>query len=183
VQAVDDIEQYSKGSNLLIHGISVQAQPGSPEVDLGNHIIDYLNSNLGITVSENDINALHRLFKPGQLASAQSTMTKPPPVLIQFTNWKTRSLVLSKRKLLKGKRVLITEQLKAKKTQTLKKANDLFLAKKLLNAWLHDRKILVKTLSKETRVVTNTVLINFKFIHDQILFFLTDCIRYSYSCS
>jgi len=61
---------------------------------------------------------------------------------------------MSKRKLLKGKRVLITEHLTQKKSQALKKANELVSANKLLSAWTHDGKVLAKTLNSRTIVAT-----------------------------
>jgi len=127
---IDDLEQYSKGMNLLIHGIPVAAQtPGSVESDLDSRIITFINSNLGTTLTDLDVNIMHRLAKSssgnGSLASGQSATnsqlpaSKPPPILIQFTSKKIRNLILNKRKLLKGKRVSITEQLTPKKALLL----------------------------------------------------------------
>lgn len=157
-QSIDDLEQYSKGSNLLLHGIPVMADMGSDESNLNSRVVDYINDNLAITISENDISALHRLTRSAQntQANASPSSIKTPPILIQFANRKTRNLVLSKRKLLKGKKVLLTEHLTTKKTQMLKKVNELVTAKKLLSSWTHDGRILAKNLNNETIVMTNT---------------------------
>lgn len=94
--SMDDLEQYSRGSNLLIHGIDVVNQ-GATETDLNARMVHFLNNNLGLTISDQDIRALHRLPKTVASAHNQHGIPKPPPVLIQFVNGNTRNVVLSKR--------------------------------------------------------------------------------------
>jgi len=62
--------------------------------------------------------------------------------------------VLSKRKSLKGKGIVITEQLTARKTQLLRKANELAAALKIHSPWTHDGKIIVKAMDNSTLVLT-----------------------------
>lgn len=152
LQHTDDLEQYSKGANILIHGLPVSTQ-GSQETDLNSKMKDFLNQNLGITVADSDINTVHRLARNIGTNTGSNT-TKPPPILLQFTNRSIRTQVLAKRKLLKGKNVLITEHLTAKKSQLLKKASELVTQRKLLSAWSHDGKILGKTLENRTITIS-----------------------------
>jgi len=156
-QSVDDLEQYSKGSNLLVHGIPVVADSESNEPDLSSRVIDYINNNLGVEISNENICALHRLQRGGHTAQANSgPVGKTPPILIQLSNRKVRNLMLSKRKLLKGKKVLLTEHLTFKRTQLVRKVNDLVNAKKLLSSWTHEGRVLAKNLNNEIFIVTTT---------------------------
>lgn len=153
-QNLDDLDQYSRGMNILIHGIPVLSQqPGNTEPDLEPRVVSFLNSNLGISLTEIDIGALHRLPGPSTTASSR---IRPPPILVQFNNRKTRNSVLSKRKLLKGKNVSMTEQLTVKKSALLRKANLLVQDKKIISAWSHDGRIIAKLLSNETLILTNS---------------------------
>jgi len=149
-QAIDDLEQYSKCSNLLIHGIPVQSNtPGAVETNLDKRVVDYITTNLNVNITEADINAVHRLNK-NTTNSTASNSNKPAPIIIQLCSRKMRAQILTNRKLLKGKGVLITEHLTAKKAQLLKKATDLVTLNKLNGAWAHDGKILGKTLTNRT---------------------------------
>ena len=122
-RTMDDLEQYSRNMNILVHGMpTVIQQPENKETDLEARVITLFNSTLGTALKESDISVMHRLPGP---SGSNSASTRPSPVLVQFTNGKTRNLVLSKRRLLKGKSVSLTEQLTAKKTALLKKANGL----------------------------------------------------------
>ena len=47
VNSCDDLEQHSKGVNLLIHGLP-HANPGQPETNLSDTVVCFLNSKLGI---------------------------------------------------------------------------------------------------------------------------------------
>jgi len=155
-QAIDDLEQYSKGSNLLIHGIPHQiSTQGEIEKDLDKCVADYITTNLGISVTEADINAAHRLTRNATNTAGNSS-NKPAPIIIQLCNRKTRAKILANRKLLKGKSVLITEHLTSKKSQLLKKATDLVTLNKLNGAWAHDGKILAKTLTNRTVTITHS---------------------------
>ena len=98
---------------------------------------------------------MHRLGRPTRTAST-STPVKPPPVLIQLTSRKIKSNILSKRRMLKDKSVVLTEHLTSKKSQLLKKVNELVQHKNLDSAWVHEGKILVKTSDNHTVTITNS---------------------------
>jgi len=117
-----------------------------------------------VSISSDDINAMHRLPKAQSslvATSSGASNLKPPPVLIQFCNRKRRNEILTKRKLLKGKGISLTEQLTVKKAQLLKKAGELVETKKINSTWAHDGKILAKTLANRTLVLTPQNINNF----------------------
>jgi len=145
---IDDLQQYSKSPNILIHGIT-EVNPGVTEVDLETRIKDFLNTNLQLSVTEGDLNAVHRLARNASLIAGSSTH-KPSPILVQFENRQIRVKVMTNRKKLKAKNIMITEHLTAKKSQLLKKASDLVTQNKLTSAWTHDGKILAKATANRT---------------------------------
>jgi hypothetical protein len=144
---IDDLEQYSRGSNLMIHGI--QPQPDdNVGTNLAARVVTLLNSNLGVSVHDNDLSTAHRVRR---VNASSSGNPKPPPVVIQFNNRAIRSDILSKRKHLKGRGLSITEQLTPRRMNLLKKAGELVIQHKILSSWSHDGRILIKSL--DNRIV------------------------------
>src|SRR3989442_7334499 len=74
--SLDELEQYSKGANLIIHVIQSYATSSSPETDLQQHAIQLLNSNLGTNFQPPDIIATHRLGRT-QSASTAGGLQQP----------------------------------------------------------------------------------------------------------
>ena len=160
-KSCDDLDQYSRGSNMLIHGIPVITSTDSngdsvTDADLVGRVIHLLNSNLGTSVSEHEINAVHRLPK-ATTGPGNAPNTKAAPIIVQFMNKKTRDSVLQKRKSLKGKGFSLSEQLTVTKANLLKKANEIVTAQKLKSAWSHDGKILVRTHNDRTIVINSGI--------------------------
>jgi len=149
-QSMDDLEQHSRNSNLLVHGIPLSSDLSEP--DLCTRVLGILNNNLGTNLDETDINVIHRLSRP----VAQSASAQPPPVVIQFMKKKTGSELISKRKNLKGKKIVITEQLTSKKAQLLKKVNGYVSSGKLQSAWTRDGRVLARTMDDRTAMITPT---------------------------
>jgi hypothetical protein len=148
--ACDDLEQYSRNSNLLIHGVLPISQ-GTTEDGLTDHVVDLLNKYLGTTIQGGDLSAVHRIGRSTPTAS--STHPKPLPIIVQFVNRKSRNQVLSLRKNLKGKGFSITEQLTARKALLLKKAAEYVANNKVQAAWSHEGRVLVKSLTNRTIVI------------------------------
>jgi len=156
----DEMDQHSRNVNLLIHGVQPTSPTGQPEVGLSDHVVNLLNRHLGTTVTEMDIQLVHRLGRLSTTASTLPGATTPssprtPPIIVQFSSRRTRNLVLSRRRSLKGMGFSITEQLTVRRASLLKKCSDLVAAKKLDSAWSHDGKIFIKTLSNRTVSVSN----------------------------
>jgi len=141
----------SKGSNVLLHGIPLLVDPQTnKETNLETRVVDYLSNNLGLSITGSDVNAVHRLGRN----AATNNPSKPPPIVLQLTSCKTRSQILTRRKLLEGKQIIITEHPTARKTQMLKKVTDMVTLKKLDGAWAHDGRIFAKTLTNGVITVT-----------------------------
>ena len=92
------MEQYSRNANLLIHGIK---QPTSgTEQNLTGDVLNLLNTNLGLSLQEQDLTAVHRIGRttqPAQTAPDGTPATpKPPAIAVQFSNRRIRNEVLFK---------------------------------------------------------------------------------------
>jgi hypothetical protein len=126
-----------------------------------------LNANLGLNIQESDIISAHRIGRvvnstvgsdsassavPG---GSHSRGPKPLPIIVQFSNKKLRNEALSHRKLLKGRGFSVTEQLTTARASLLRKCTELVGAGKLMGAWCHDGRILIKSLNQRSIVVSN----------------------------
>jgi hypothetical protein len=103
------------------------------------------------------ISAVHRL--PSSTAASASggsgSPPRPPPIVIRFVRKQTRSVIMTNRKLLRGKTISITDHLSPSRSNLLKKATALVASQKLQSAWSHDGKILVKNLQNRTVQIFN----------------------------
>lgn len=153
----DDLEQYMRGDNLLLHGVPLPAD-GSKEMDIRKLVVDSLTASMpGANLLKEHISVAHRLPLPRQLPNASAARTKPPAIVIRFASREERNRILANRRLLKGKSLTLTEQLTHRRAQLLRKAGDLVAQHKLTSAWSHDGKILVKTRSNATTVIGSEV--------------------------
>jgi len=154
----DDLDQYSRNINILMHG--VPQSPGATEQNLTGHVVDLLNTNLGISLQEQDLVTVHRLGRAATTSATSSQSAtntnhlKPSPIILQFASRKQRNDVQIKRKFLKGKGFSLTEQLTQRKSLLLKKANQLVADRKIQSAWSHEGRILVKS-SNRTILITS----------------------------
>jgi hypothetical protein len=152
--ASEELEQYTKNQNLLIHGVPLPAN-GQNE-DLYQLIPNLLNSNMpGQSLSPEMISIAHRLSSARTSAPNGSTNPHPPPIIVRFIRRVTRDGLLANRKLLKGKRITLTEHLTTGRSQLLKKASALATARKIDSAWSKDGKIIIKTLQHRFVTVTD----------------------------
>ena len=105
----EDQEQYSRRNCLLIHGLTETKTEDTDEM-----VLDIINNKLNIEISQISIYRGHRLGKrkgPGQ---------KPRAIIVKFTRYKDRYHVISKKKLLKGTGISVTESLILKRMEHLK---------------------------------------------------------------
>jgi hypothetical protein len=149
----DDLDQYSRNCNLLIHGLPSTSSPGQPEPNLIPSLVSSLNHHLGTRICENDIDVAHRLQRATNNPSQGNNVIKPNPVIIQFTSRKIRNLLLSKRKLLKSTGITLTEHLTPKRASLLHKCTLLAKEKRIEAAWSDNGKVLIKTLQNRTILV------------------------------
>ena len=126
----EDQEQYSRRNCLLIHGLTETKTEDTDEM-----VLDIINNKLNIEISQISIYRGHRLGKrkgPGQ---------KPRAIIVKFTRYKDRYHVFSKKKLLKGTGISVTESLTLKRMEHLKKARE---QHGFANVWTLDGKIMFK---------------------------------------
>ena len=125
-----DQEQYLHRNCLLIHGLMETKTEDTDEM-----VLDVINNKLNIEMSQISIDRSHRLGKrkgPGQ---------KPRAIIVKFTRYKDRHHVFSKKKLLKGTGISVTESLTLKRMEHLKKARE---QHGFANVWTLDGKITFK---------------------------------------
>lgn len=158
----DDLEQYMRGDNLLLHGVPLPAD-GSKEGDVSQLVVDVLNTNLsGVSLKKEHISTAHRIAANRQVSSsnassnaASSSTSRPPAIIIRFCQRDMRNNLIQNRRQLKGKSVSLTEQLTPRRAQLLKKANDLVSRRIVQSAWSHDGKILVKSFNNRTLLISS----------------------------
>jgi hypothetical protein len=61
---IDELDQYFRNVNLLVHGVPTFNTTGGSEANLSHHITQILNQNLGTSFQESDIVSTHRIGRP-----------------------------------------------------------------------------------------------------------------------
>ena len=90
-QEVDDLEQYTRRTNVRIYGVAEQ-----PEENTDNLAMDFFKSELNVDVASNDISRSHRVDK--------KSGAKPRPIIVRFTKHNTKVAVMSRRRVLKERK-------------------------------------------------------------------------------
>ena len=86
-QEVDDLEQYTRRTNVRIYGVAEQ-----PEENTGNLAVDFFKSELNVDVASNDISRSHRVGK--------KSGAKPRLIIVRLTKHNTKVAVMSRRRVL-----------------------------------------------------------------------------------
>ena len=84
-QEVDDLEQYTRRTNVRIYGVAEQ-----PEENTDNLAVDFFKSELNVDVASNDISRSHGVGK--------KSGAKPRPIIVRFTKHNTKVAVMSRRR-------------------------------------------------------------------------------------
>ncbi|CAH3172439.1 unnamed protein product, partial [Porites lobata] len=87
-QEVDDLEQYTRRTNVRIYGVAEQ-----PEENTDNLAVDFFKSELNVDVASNDISRSHRVGK--------KSGAKPRLIIVRLTKHNTKVAVMSRRRVLK----------------------------------------------------------------------------------
>jgi hypothetical protein len=154
---VESLEQYTRSDSVLLHGLPLPQ--GQPE-DLYNSIPQVLNNLIpSAHLTADQISIAHRLPSSsppnsGSSASASAFPSRPPPVVIRFVRKATRVALMSNRRQLKGKGIVLSDHLTPARAALLKKASALVTDRKLASAWSQDGKILVKNNNNRTVPIT-----------------------------
>ena len=86
---MDDLEQYTRRTNLRIYGIP---EAGEQPEDTDQLTIDFAKSELGVEISPEDISRSHRVGKRS---------SKPRPIIVRLVRHNTKVEILRKRRQLK----------------------------------------------------------------------------------
>ena len=125
----DKLQQYTRRENVRIFGIPVDSTE-TPEMT-EKKTLELLNKT-GVTVTESDISACHRLGKP-------SNGTRP--VIVRFVSRRKRTEVMRKKKVLreKAEKIYINDDLTPLRSRLLKLVKELPITDKV---WTIDGKIM-----------------------------------------
>ena len=139
-------EQYSRKNNLRILG--VDEEEGE---DLESKFITLIKENLDEEVKPEDVEVIHRIGvkNVNRNENQRSAPAKPRPVIVRFLSNKTKSRLLVKRRQLKGKKLVILEDMAPDLAKRLKRLKDKSSVK---TAWFSNGKIKFKY-KDDTRVM------------------------------
>ena len=126
---LDDLQQYSRRTCLLIHGV---AEEEAENVEA--KVFDVINKEVKADLEIKDVSRTHRLGK-------KRTDNKPRPIIVRFLSYRQRKQVFDKKKALNGKKMVITENLTKSRYALLQKCKDFFEKE---NVWTYDGRICCK---------------------------------------
>ena len=104
VEQVHELRQYSRRTNLLIHGVEETDQPGTKE-DTDTKVTEIFHQRLELNNEfvPKDISRSHRLGK------RQNGKTRP--IIVRFTSYRAKKMVFDVKKKLKNSGISVTENL------------------------------------------------------------------------
>lgn len=91
LEEMDNLEQYTRRTNIRIYGISEDTDESTDEI-----AIKFFKDELGVAVTQNDISRSHRVGKKYLAADK-----KPRPIIVRFVKHNTKVAVLICRRVLK----------------------------------------------------------------------------------
>ena len=148
----DNLEQYSRRNNLRLSGI-----PETPTNSNTDKVILDLCKDLGISLSESDIDRSHRVGRPNG--------PKPRQIIVKFTSYRARQKLFKERTQLKKshRNVYVNEDLTKKRNKLFYDARQLLRRSLVDGAWSSDGVIMVKDkLNKIHRVQRTSDLSRFQ---------------------
>ena len=141
----------SVGGEPIVGGGSLVADSGAAGLLETSHsseeaVLKLCNNVLGIDVSKHDISVAHRIVRRGRDTTTETRPSTPAPLIVRFTNRRTRNAVFAARKSLASKMpgVYINEHLLPTRAALLKEARQLVKNKKLEGAWSSNGCVYVK---------------------------------------
>ena len=135
--SVDDQEQRSRNMCLLIH--CVEEKDGEKTDEL---VLNVINEELGIGNTDiTEIQRSHRLGPKKPQRNLRSNKMFYRPIIVRFSNYRTRQKVFSEKRKLKGKSTSISENLTKKRYELYKSAMNKFGKGKV---WSSDGRIMTK---------------------------------------
>ena len=141
---INDAEQYSRRNCVRIYGIAEKPNENTDALTLE------LASDMELDIRSEDIDRSHRIGPPHQPTKVTTDGKPPPPrpIIVKFTSYRARNLMILNRKHLKGTKKGIEEDLTFANRLLLseaKKEVDSGKNKNLIAAWSTDGRIIVLT--------------------------------------
>ena len=127
---LDDLQQYSRRTCLLIHGVAEEEKE-----NVEAKVFDVVNKDVKANLADTDVSRTHRLGK-------KRSDGKPRPIIVRFLSYRQRKQVFDRKKALKGKKIVITENLTKLRYSLLNKCKDHFGKE---NVWSFDGRICCKS--------------------------------------
>ena len=125
---LDDLQQYSRRTCLLIHGVKEEKEENVETV-----VNNVIKEEVKVKLDAKDVSRTHRLGR-------RRSDGKPRPIIVRFLSYRQRAKVFSSKKNLKGKKTFISENLTKKRYTLLQTCVEKFGTK---NVWSYDGRIYV----------------------------------------
>ena len=150
--STEDLEQYSRRNCLQFFGVQEQDNEVTDDV-----ICKIARDQLGLEIFTQDIDRSHRLGNPNKTPAEKNGkpgQKRPRPIVVKFVSYRTRYAVISRRRRLKGTRVVIQEQLTKYNLHLLNSA------KKTTNvqtAWSSDGRIIARITATNGKTINRII--------------------------
>lgn len=127
---VDGNEQHSRNECLVVHGVAEQEE--EVKRDHRKLFADTVTNNVGLELKSEELRRAHRLGPPRQDG-------KPRPIIARFNDMYTRNKVYGSKRNLKGKKIVLTENLTARRLGIMNEGRDKYGNK---NVWSQEGRIM-----------------------------------------
>lgn len=136
---VDDLENYTRLDNLIVHGLPETTEPkfqsSHSDETARKLILDLCHNRLGVDLAGSDISAAHRIFSTDK--------NKHRPIIVRFTSRRARNQVFAAKKSLRPNKssppisapIYINEHLTKHNASIYSHTRKLVREKKLFATW------------------------------------------------
>ena len=136
----DDLEQRGRNDCLVLHGYEEAVDENTETI-----ICAVIGNELGISLTENDIKNSHRLGPPRTQRSTRTSTVLPRPIIFRLMYFRKRIEIYGNKRKLKGKKLVITENLTSSRYKVYKAAMEKFGK---ANVWTKEGRIIMKLNNK-----------------------------------
>lgn len=137
-EMAEEQEQYSRRNAIRILGI-----PESKDEKCEQLALEIFNVKMGLSIRQDMIDRAHRVGRPvahNAMDTGGKTVNKRP-IILKFTSYRYKRLVMQKKRELKGKKVMVVEDLTRYRAILVKKALN---NPRVSATWTSDGRVLVK---------------------------------------
>lgn len=128
-QKLDSQEQYSRRNNIRIFGVAEVEKE-----NIEDTILKVFNVDMKLNINPSHIDRCHRVgFKQGD---------NPRAIIVKFTSYKYKQLLYQNKRLLKGSKLIIKEDLTKVRVKEYRKATEMYGKN---NVWTRDGLLYMKS--------------------------------------